>query len=46
VSQHESLHTTFAYNRAADTRRLTIDDVTDGKSDRFGDVTLTRNHSR
>lgn len=42
VSQRESLHTTFAYNRSADTWRLTIDDIIDGKSDRFGDVTLTR----
>ena len=42
LSQRESLHTTFAYNRSGDTWRLTIDDVTDGKSDRFGDVILTR----
>ncbi|HUN95099.1 MAG TPA: hypothetical protein VMU69_02535, partial [Bradyrhizobium sp.] len=42
VSQRESLHTTFAYNRSAGTWRLTIDDIIDGKSDRFGDVTLTR----
>jgi hypothetical protein len=42
LSKHESLHTTFAYNQSADTWRLTIDDVTDGKSDRFGDVVLKR----
>jgi len=42
ISQRETLHTTFAYNRSADTWRLTIDDVTDGKSDRFGNVTLRR----
>ena len=42
LSPRDSLHTTFAYNRSADTWRLTIDNVTDGKSDRFGDVTLTR----
>jgi hypothetical protein len=42
ISQRESLHTTFAYNRSADTWRLTIDDLTDRKSDRFGDVMLTR----
>ena len=42
LSTHESLHTTFAYNPAADTWRLTIDDVTDGKADRFGDVRLSR----
>ena len=38
LSQRESLHTTFAYDRSADTWRLTIDDITDEKSDRFGDV--------
>jgi hypothetical protein len=42
LSRHESLHTTFAYNESTDTWRLTIDDVTDAKSQRFGDVTLTR----
>jgi hypothetical protein len=42
LSQRESIHTTFAYNRVTDTWRLTIDDITDGKSDRFGDVTLRR----
>lgn len=42
VSPHESLHTTFTYDPAADTWRLTIDDVTDGKADRFGDVRLSR----
>ena len=42
LSARESLHTTFTYDTAADTWRLTIDDVTDGKADRFGDVTLKR----
>ena len=42
LSKHESLHTTFAYDRAGDTWHLTIDDVTDGKTDRFGDVQLNR----
>ena len=42
ISRGESLHTTFAYDRSADTWRLTIDDVTNGKSERFGDVTLAR----
>jgi hypothetical protein len=37
-----SLHTTFAYNPQADTWRLTIDDVDQGKSERFGDVLLSR----
>jgi hypothetical protein len=39
-----SLHTTFTYDDAADRWHLTIDDVKDGKPDRFGDVTLTRSH--
>lgn len=42
LSPKESLHTTFAYNPAADTWRLTIDSVTGGKTDRFGDVHLNR----
>lgn len=41
---HESLHTTFTYDDAADRWHLTIDDVKDGKADRFGDLTLTRSH--
>ena len=36
ISQRESLHTTFAYDRSAKTWRLTIDDIPDGKSDSFG----------
>lgn len=42
LSSHEALHTTFAYDARSNSWRLTIDDVTDGKSDRFGDVRLTR----
>jgi hypothetical protein len=42
ISPQESLHTTFSYDERADSWRLTIDDVTDGKTDRFGDVRLTR----
>jgi hypothetical protein len=41
---NESLHTTFTYDDAADRWHLSIDDVKDGKPDRFGDVTLTRSH--
>lgn len=41
-SPRESLHTTFRYDPATDTWRLTIDDVTAGKTARFGDVRLTR----
>ena len=43
TSEHESLHTTFDYQRPTDTWRLTIDDVAGGKTTRFGDMTLTRN---
>ncbi|HXR98337.1 MAG TPA: hypothetical protein VN709_10900 [Terriglobales bacterium] len=42
LSPHESLHTTFAYTASTDSWRLTIDDVTGNKSERFGDVLLTR----
>ena len=44
LSQGESLHTTFTYDPSADTWSLTIDQVSDRKSDRFGDVTLRRKH--
>lgn len=43
LSEHESLHTTFDYQLSNDTWRLTIDDIKDGKTDRFGDMTLARN---
>lgn len=43
LSEQESLHTTFDYQPSTDTWRLTIDDVKDGKTDRFGDMALTRN---
>jgi hypothetical protein len=42
ISPHESLHTTFTYDAPTDSWRLTIDDVTDGEPERFGDVKLTR----
>jgi hypothetical protein len=42
LSARESLHTTFTYDPLADNWRPTIDDVTDGKADRFGDMTLRR----
>ena len=41
-SPTHSLHTTFTYDKHSDTWNWTIDDVTDGKLDRFADVTLTR----
>jgi hypothetical protein len=46
IAGKESLHTTFRYDARADSWQLTIDDVTDGKSDRFGDVRLTRTKGR
>ncbi len=46
IAGKESLHTTFRYDARADSWHLTIDDVTAGKSDRFGDVRLTRNKGR
>jgi hypothetical protein len=42
----ELLHTTFRYDARADSWQLTIDDVTKGKADRFGDMRLTRNKWR
>ena len=42
LSEKESLHTTFDYDSSNDTWRLTIDDVTDGKPNRYGDMKLAR----
>jgi len=42
LSPADSLHTTFTYDKGSDTWKLTIDDVKNGKADRFADVTLTR----
>jgi len=42
LSEHESMHTTFDYDRSTDTWRLTIDDIADGKTSRFADMKLTR----
>ena len=42
LSAGHSLHTTLAYEASADTWRMTIDDVDGAKTDRFGDVRLTR----
>jgi hypothetical protein len=46
IAGKEALHTTFSYDSRADSWHLTIDDVTDGKNDRFGDVRLTRSKGR
>ena len=42
LSPTESLHTTFTYREATDTWQWTIDDESNGKTDRFADVTLSR----
>jgi hypothetical protein len=42
LSSTESIHTTFTYNEAKDTWHWTIDDIANGKTDRFADVELTR----
>ena len=42
LSARESLQTTFDYDRSTDTWRLTIDDIVDGKTTRFGDMKLSR----
>jgi len=42
VLSSTELHTTFTYDAGSDTWRWTIDDIKDGKPDRFGDVKLTR----
>jgi len=42
MSEHESMHTTFNYDRSTDTWRLTIDDIADGKTTRFADMELRR----
>ena len=42
ISAADSLHTTFNYDSRADTWQWLIDDVQNGKTDRFADVKLTR----
>jgi hypothetical protein len=42
LSPTESIHTTFSYRQASDTWQWTIDDVANGKTGRFADVTLSR----
>ena len=42
LSPSSSLHTTFSFRSDSDTWRWSIDDETNGKTDRFADVTLTR----
>jgi len=42
ISPADSIHTTFTYNEASDTWQWLIDNVANGKSDRFADVELSR----
>lgn len=42
ISPSESLHTTFTYDKKSDTWQWIIDDETNGKSDRFANVKLTK----
>ena len=42
LSPTESLHTTFTYRDATDRWQWTIDDESNGKTDRFANVTLSR----
>ncbi len=42
LSERESIQTKFDYDPSTDTWRLTIDNVSDGKASRFGDMKLTR----
>jgi hypothetical protein len=44
MSPSNSIHTTFVYDQSSDTWKWFIDDVTNGKSDRFADVKLSRAH--
>jgi hypothetical protein len=42
ISSSESLHTTFTYRKATDTWQWVIDDLANGKTERFADVELSR----
>lgn len=42
ISPADSIHTTFTYNEASDKWQWLIENVADGKSDRFADVQLSR----
>ncbi|HUP07581.1 MAG TPA: hypothetical protein VMU47_10545 [Caldimonas sp.] len=46
LSSRESLQTTFRYDAGSDAWQLTIDETTDGRSNRFADVRLTRSASK
>jgi hypothetical protein len=42
ISPSESIHTTFTYRPATDTWQWTIDDITNGKADRFATLELSK----
>ena len=42
ISPTDSINTTFTYNEAADTWQWRIENVADGKSERFAEVELSR----
>lgn len=42
LSATESIHTTFAYRKATDAWRWTIDDEANGKTERFADLVMAR----
>lgn len=42
MSPVDSIHTTFVYNETSDTWQWLIENIADGKSDRFADVKLSR----
>lgn len=42
ISPSDSIHTTFSYREPSDTWKWIIDNVTNGKSERFADVELSK----
>lgn len=42
ISASDQIHTTFSYDKAAGTWQWLIDNITNGKTQRFADVKLTR----
>ncbi len=42
LSPSDQIHTTFSYDQAADTWRWLIDNIVNGRTQRFANVTLTR----
>ena len=44
ISSSDAIHNTFVYDRAVDTWKWLIDNESNGKSERFADVRLSRAH--